>query len=132
MKKPESIGPRSFFQRSFPSMSKQNKPSERIMATIRVPSVTGVALQWVELRCRRPCALRDAARLRSAVLWPIGTDAEERRGKQCYDREIPCPQEEIIHVRERRNYDLTENSAMSSRARDVFTRLKQQADAISI
>src|SRR5438093_111207 len=33
-KKPESIGPKSFFQRSFPSVSKQKRPSEQKIATM--------------------------------------------------------------------------------------------------
>ena len=48
-KKPESIGPKSFFHRNFPSVLKQNNPSEPKSATIFLPSVAGVELQCVAL-----------------------------------------------------------------------------------
>ncbi len=46
---PATFGPRSFFQSSFPVVSKQNNPSEPKMVTMRRPSVAGVELQCVDL-----------------------------------------------------------------------------------
>src|SRR5688572_1357535 len=78
-KKPESIGPRSFFQRSRPSCAlKQNNPSELKIATMLEPSVAGVELQCVALGCRFTVGTAVCATTFQTIR-PVAASSESKR-----------------------------------------------------